>query len=160
MMNPRNTTAGTLKQLDSRIVARRPLQLACYALMNATAHGITTQLGALEHLEQIGLPTQGGEEAVGVVGIMQCVEAWDAKRADLGFDVDGLVIKVNDFALWDRLGTTSKFPRWAIAFKMTSRSCRSTPRGSYSPSLIIAPSSAPTMTKSSNMRLSYRVSGS
>lgn len=119
-VNPRNTTAGTLKQLDPRIVARRPLQLACYSLVNPEAHGVETQLEALDRLRDLGLPTQGGERAEGVEGIMDLVEGWDEKRGGLGFDVDGLVVKVNDFALWRRLGTTSKFPRWAIAYKFAA----------------------------------------
>ncbi len=116
-VNPRNATAGTLKLLDSRIVARRPLQVAFYNLVDGERHGAGTQLEALQYLERIGLPTHGGQGAEGPAGLMERVAEWESRRRDLDFDVDGLVIKVNAFALYRRLGTTSRFPRWAIAFK-------------------------------------------
>jgi DNA ligase (NAD+) len=119
-VNPRNTTAGTLKQLDSRIVAKRPLQVACYAVVAPDRHDLGTQLEALDFLKKKGFPTQGGEMATGIDWVMERVHAWEEKRTKLGFDVDGLVVKVNDFALWDRLGATSKFPRWAIAYKFAA----------------------------------------
>lgn len=119
-VNPRNTTAGTLKQLDPRIVARRPLRLACYGLVAPERHGVATQLEALAFLERLGFPTAGGEAASGAAGVMERVRAWETKRGFLGFDVDGLVIKVNAFALWAELGTTSRFPRWAIAYKFAA----------------------------------------
>jgi DNA ligase (NAD+) len=119
-VNPRNTAAGTLKQLDSRIVARRPLQFAAYTVVDPERHGLATQLEALEHLRKLGFATQGGEGAAGVQGVMERVGAWQERRAQLGFDVDGLVVKLNDLALWKVLGSTSKAPRWAIAYKFAA----------------------------------------
>ena len=116
-VNPRNTTAGTLKQLDSRMVAKRPLQFAAYAVVDPRRHGLKSQRQALAFLRQMGFVSHGGEEAVGVAGVMQRVEEWESKRSTLGFDVDGLVIKLDDFALSAELGATSKFPRGAIAYK-------------------------------------------
>ncbi len=116
-VNPRNATAGTLKLLDSRIVARRPLQIAFYTVVNAEAHGLASQLDALEFLRAVGLPTHGGEPAAGADELHERIAAWEARRRELPFDVDGLVIKVNDFAAQARLAATSKFPRWAVAFK-------------------------------------------
>jgi DNA ligase (NAD+) len=117
LVNPRNATAGALKQLDSRIVARRPLQLAAYQVLEPAAHGLATQLEALAFLARMGFPTHGGEPATGYAGILDRVQDWEARRKGLGFDVDGLVIKVNAFARWEQLGTTSRFPRWSIAYK-------------------------------------------
>jgi DNA ligase (NAD+) len=116
-VNPRNATAGTLKLLDPRIVARRPLQAAFYNLVDGERHGIRTQLDALAYLEEIGLPTHGGQPANGPDGLVERVKEWESRRRELDFDVDGLVVKVNEFALYRRLGATSRFPRWAIAFK-------------------------------------------
>jgi len=116
-VNPRNTTAGTLKQLDPRSVAKRPLQFAAYAVVDPRRHGLKTQRQALAFLRQLGFVSHGGEEATGVAGVMTRVHEWESKRATLGFDVDGLVIKLDDFALSAELGATSKFPRGAIAYK-------------------------------------------
>jgi DNA ligase (NAD+) len=116
-VNPRNTTAGTLKQLDSRMVAKRPLQFAAYAVVDPRRHGLKTQRQALAFLRELGFVSHGGEEAVGVAGVMARVHEWESKRSTLGFDVDGLVIKLDDFALAAELGATSKFPRGAIAYK-------------------------------------------
>jgi DNA ligase (NAD+) len=116
-VNPRNATAGTLKLLDSRIVARRPLQIAFYTVVNAEAHGLGSQLDALTFLKKVGLPAHEGEPAAGPGELHERIAAWEARRRTLDFDVDGLVIKVNEFALQSRLGATSKFPRWAVAFK-------------------------------------------
>lgn len=115
--NPRNTAAGTLKQLDPRSVAKRPLMFAGYAVVDPRRHGVKTQREALAFLRRLGFVTHGGEEAVGVAGVMERVHEWEDKRSTLGFDVDGLVIKLDDFALAAELGATSKFPRSAIAYK-------------------------------------------
>ncbi len=116
-VNPRNATAGTLKLLDSRIVARRPLQIAFYNLVHAEEHGVPTQLDALDFLARTGLPTHGGQPAAGPGGLAERVREWESRRRDLPFDVDGLVVKLDDFSLYPRLGSTSKAPRWAIAYK-------------------------------------------
>jgi DNA ligase (NAD+) len=116
-VNPRNATAGALKQLDPRITARRPLRIAFYGILDPAAHGVAGQVDAHAFLAGLGLPTPGVEAASGVDGVLERVHAWREKRAALGYDVDGLVVKVNPFALWERLGETSRFPRWAIAFK-------------------------------------------
>lgn len=119
-VNPRNTTAGTLKLLDPRLVARRPLQLACYAVVRPERYDITGQVDALRFLHDLGLPTRGAETAHGVDGVVERIAAWEGKRADLGFDVDGVVVKVNAIRLWEELGSTSRFPRWAIAYKFAA----------------------------------------
>jgi DNA ligase (NAD+) len=116
-VNPRNATAGTLKLLDPRIVARRPLRIAFYSLARPESFGITTQTDALRFVERQGLPSHGGETASGVEGLKGKLKAWDERRSTLDFDVDGVVIKVNRLDLHDKLGATSRFPRWAISYK-------------------------------------------
>jgi len=115
--NPRNSTAGTLKLLDSRIVARRPLTLSLYSVVNAAELGLATQTESLAFLETLGFPVQLAEPALGAAELLERIPVWDTRRAELDFEVDGLVIKVNRFDLHDELGATSRFPRWAISYK-------------------------------------------
>jgi DNA ligase (NAD+) len=119
-VNPRNATAGALKQLDSRITARRPLRIACYAIVAPEEHGLESQEEALAFLERMQVPTLGGRTVTGVEGILTAVREGEKTRTGLGFDVDGMVVKVNEFALWEELGATSRFPRWAIAYKFAA----------------------------------------
>ena len=114
--NPRNTAAGSLKQLDPALVAQRPLQAIFYAV--AEGAEFKKQSEALEALKELGLPThrywwvcRDIEEVIGRVEELQKLEA------KLPFEIDGAVVKVNDFGQWQRLGTTAKAPRYAIAYK-------------------------------------------
>lgn len=116
-VNPRNAAAGTLKLLDPRIVARRPLTLLVYAVVDAEGAGLATQLEAHALLRRLGFPTPDSESARGIDGVLERVHAWNEARHALPYEVDGLVVKVNRFALHRELGATSRFPRWAIAFK-------------------------------------------
>jgi DNA ligase (NAD+) len=116
--NPRNATAGTLKQLDSRIVAKRPLDIILYGIADAgdatiTSHEEVHRLLAKAglHKADISWRTETAEEAV------QAIRELDAKRKALPYETDGAVLKVNDFADQRALGATSKAPRWAIAYK-------------------------------------------
>lgn len=116
--NPRNGAAGTLKQLDARIVARRNLSIFCYGVEAAEGRRFSTQHEALEFLLQAGFPVNphfkrcGGIEEV----IAYCAQ-WEGKRKGLGYDTDGMVVKVDDLAQQRRLGVTSKSPRYMIAYK-------------------------------------------
>lgn len=114
--NPRNTTAGSLKQLDPALVAQRPLRAIFYAV--ADGPGFKKQSEALETLKKLGFPThrywwvcQDIEEVIARAGELQKLET------KLPFEIDGAVVKVNDFDQWKRLGTTAKAPRYAIAYK-------------------------------------------
>jgi DNA ligase (NAD+) len=119
--NPRNTTAGSLKQLDSTIVAKRPLNAVFYAVAavgQPPRLSITTQSDALNTLQQLGLPTHRHwwickdiEEVITRAEELQTIES------KLPFQIDGAVVKVNDLAQWERLGSTAKAPRYAIAYK-------------------------------------------
>lgn len=116
--NPRNTTAGTLKQLDPRMVEKRPLDIVFYGL--ADAGGLDLQsLGAVHALlKKAGL--RGADflwHADSAEGLLKAIHELDAKRKALPYETDGAVIKVNSLADQRELGFTSKAPRWAIAYK-------------------------------------------
>ncbi|MDT8855397.1 NAD-dependent DNA ligase LigA [Paracoccaceae bacterium Fryx2] len=116
--NPRNAAAGSLRQLDATITAARPLRFFAYAWGEVSQPLADTQLGAIARLDALGFPTNpltilcDGPEA------MQAhYKAIEAQRASLGYDIDGVVYKVDDLALQRRLGFRSATPRWAIAHK-------------------------------------------
>jgi DNA ligase (NAD+) len=116
--NPRNAAAGTLKLLDPREVAPRPLALFVYQWVGAPAAGLRTHAEALARLGQLGLPVN--PHAARVTGIdeaLVAIRAWETRRRDLDYDTDGVVLKLDDLAWHERLGATSKAPRWGIAYK-------------------------------------------
>lgn len=116
--NPRNTTAGTLKQLDPREVAKRPLNVVFYGLGDPGDAKLSTQRDIVKLLKAAGLP-KGDHlwECDTADGILKAIHELDEKRRKLPYDTDGAVIKVDAFAEQRDLGATSKAPRWAIAYK-------------------------------------------
>ncbi|MBN1826256.1 MAG: NAD-dependent DNA ligase LigA [Candidatus Eisenbacteria bacterium] len=116
--NPRNLAAGTLKLLDPRQVAKRPLRFRAYRIVDPEGIGIGTQMETLERLGAFGFSVDGEARLCeGIDGATaRCLEMQEA-RYRLPFGVDGAVLKVNDFSLYGRLGATSKSPRWGIAYK-------------------------------------------
>ncbi|MDR1622112.1 MAG: NAD-dependent DNA ligase LigA [Synergistaceae bacterium] len=116
--NPRNAAAGSLRQLDSKITASRGLSIFLYYIVDAPGRGIFRQSDTLRWLADHGLPTQ---EAWAFCNSMEDVaaftEEWRERRFGLNYVTDGVVVKLDDVALWDRLGSTSHAPRWAVAFK-------------------------------------------
>lgn len=116
--NPRNATAGSLKLLDPKLVARRKLNILVYYLINAKNYGINTQFEALEKLKNMGFPVSEYNKKVDSIrGVIDYCNFWEKKRAELPYVVDGVVIKVNEFSKQEILGATGKSPRWAIAYK-------------------------------------------
>ncbi len=116
--NPRNFAAGSLRQLDPRITASRPLQFFAYAWGEVSEPFAKTQLEAIHAMHRFGLPTnpltklcQSAEE------LLAHYRAIEAQRASLGYDIDGVVYKVDDLTLQQRLGFVSRSPRWATAHK-------------------------------------------
>ncbi|MCY3998924.1 MAG: NAD-dependent DNA ligase LigA [Flavobacteriaceae bacterium] len=115
--NPRNTAAGSLKLQDSSIVAKRQLNCFFFSVVQQNL-GDQTQFDILQKAKQWGFKIFEGMEIVdSVEGIWEFIEKWKSERKNLDFEIDGVVIKVNSLAYQNELGQTSKFPRWAIAFK-------------------------------------------
>ncbi len=118
--NPRNTAAGAMRNLDPALVARRGLSAWMYQVVapgDLTA-GPPLHAGMLRQLKAWGLAVEPHwRECDGIDAVIAFCEEWREKRHDLAFETDGVVIKLNDVAARERLGTTSKFPRWATAFK-------------------------------------------
>lgn len=116
--NPRNLAAGTIRQLDSKLVAARPLRFRAYDLIRNDEDEIPTHLDAYRLLRSIGV--MANEQATvfdSLAGVMEFVEQWDEKRQELPFMTDGLVIKVNNRKLYKELGVVGKHPRGAVAYK-------------------------------------------
>jgi DNA ligase (NAD+) len=119
--NPRNTAAGTIKQMDPREVAKRPMRTILYEVVDGARYA-KGHLASLDYIRRLGLPVSPhNASAADWDSLLSCVHAWQDKRDDLPYEVDGLVIKVDDFGQRSALGTTSKFPRWAIAYKFPAR---------------------------------------
>jgi DNA ligase (NAD+) len=119
--NPRNAAAGSLKLLDPRQAAQRPLALFFYALNSQAAAPLKTQSTLLAAFEAWGLPVNPHRCACGSLqDILDFAREWEEKRHALPYEIDGLVIKVDDFDQQSRLGATSKSPRWSIAYKYSA----------------------------------------
>jgi len=118
-VNPRNAAAGSLRQLDSRITARRPLRFFAYAAGTIEGAAMPEKHSELEDwLEHLGLPVCPERRVVsGAQGLMQYYSALGARRPDLPYDIDGVVYKVNNIAAQARLGYVARAPRFAIAHK-------------------------------------------
>jgi DNA ligase (NAD+) len=122
-MNPRNLTAGTLKTLDAREVAGRPLRVFLYTVVEASRHGLTSQWQALGWMRELGFPvSHDAKLANGIEEVEAIAGSWRGRYRKLPFDADGLVIKVNEFAAQTALGTTAKSPRWGLAYKFETES--------------------------------------
>lgn len=116
--NPRNLAAGTIRQLDPKLVAERPLTFVAYDLIRDEPVEVPTNMAAYETLTQLGLRRNMQAGVFGSVkSVMEFVHKWDTERHDLPFNTDGLVIKVNDRALFAKLGVVGKQPRAAVAYK-------------------------------------------
>lgn len=117
--NPRNAASGSLKLQDSAECAKRKLMFCMYFMM--APDGIVlpdTHFGRLDYARQMGFKVQPYiKECKDITEIKSFIDYWDHARWELPFGIDGIVIKVNQTSLWDRLGLTAKSPRWAIAFK-------------------------------------------
>ncbi|WP_031323793.1 NAD-dependent DNA ligase LigA [Rhodobacter capsulatus] len=116
--NPRNAAAGSLRQLDARITASRPLKFFAYSWGVLSEPLSDTQFGAIERLKALGFQTNPLTRlCADTAEMLAHYRAIEAQRATLGYDIDGVVYKVNDLALQARLGFRSTTPRWAIAHK-------------------------------------------
>lgn len=119
--NPRNSTAGSLKLLDSRQCAKRNLRLFAYSMDYVEGLTVASHLEALETLKKLGFPVNPNIKAFDTIdAVIDYCNSWADKRAELPYDTDGLVIKVNSFEQRRRLGATSKAPRWVVAYKFAA----------------------------------------
>ena len=119
--NPRNSASGTLKLQDSSIVAKRKLDCFIYAVY-LDNHKINSLFMQYNYLAQFGFKTPSVEDKYveqvnDVSGIMNFINYWEERKEDLPFEIDGIVIKVNEIDIQKEIGNTSKSPRWAIAYK-------------------------------------------
>ena len=121
--NPRNATAGSLRQLDSRITAERPLKIFCYGVGRLEGAGAATHTELLEQLQSWGLRVNLPEtrRASGIDRVVDFYRQASTKRESLAYEIDGVVVKVNDRSLQQELGEKTRTPRWAIACKFAPR---------------------------------------
>lgn len=122
--NPRNATAGSLKLLDPEMVAKRNLQLFVY---QGFLKNFETHWEVLEFLKKIGFPVSPYRKlAKGIREVIEYCNEWEEKRLHLPYNIDGMVIKVNSLSLQEKLGVTSKSPRWAVAYKFPAQQVETT----------------------------------
>ena len=123
--NPRNTAAGSLRQLDSALVAQRPLTILTYAIVNNNPK--TSQWETLQYLKQLGFPVSDLSQQCGSLEAMiACAQDWQEKRDKIPYEIDGVVIKLDDLTLADELGFVGKDPRGAIALKFPAQEMTTT----------------------------------
>ena len=116
--NARNAAAGSIRQLDSAIAASRGLDAFWYYVVNARDFGVRYHSEALRLADSLGFKTNPERRlCVGIDEVIEYIEEYTEKRPSLDYDIDGIVIKVDDMNTYDKLGYTSKTPRWAIAYK-------------------------------------------
>ena len=121
-VNPRNTAAGALRQLDSKNVATRPLRIFCYAIIQSDEQVPNKQTERLEYLKSLGFPVPNEiQHCQNIECLEQAYNKWIEIRDDLPYEIDGMVVKINDIDLADSLGIVGKDPRGAIAMKFPAQ---------------------------------------
>ena len=128
--NPRNAAAGSVRQLDSKITAKRKLDYMAYFIPNPADYGIKTQMESLEFLKELGFVTNHNLNKIAhnATEIISCINELGEIRDNLPFEIDGVVLKVNDLADEEKLGYTSRVPRWGIAYKFPAKEVLTTLR--------------------------------
>lgn len=118
LQNVRNAAAGSIRQLDSRVTAKRELDNFIYYLPEPEKYGIKTHLEALEFMKSLGFKVNPANRLVNdITGILDFIDEITEKRNKLPYEIDGVVIKVNNIAMQEKLGYTAKYPKWATAYK-------------------------------------------
>ena len=118
LQNVRNAAAGSIRQLDPKIAAKRHLDTWIYHLPNPLDYQINTHYEALEYMKSLGFKVNSASKLVkDVNGILDFIREYTEKRNTLPYEIDGIVIKVNDIRMQQELGSTVKYPRWATAYK-------------------------------------------
>jgi len=116
-VNPRNTAAGSLRQLDSSLTAERPLSVLIYQVVDSSEGIPPTQVQALKDLQAWGFPVPENQYCPDLDAVLDAVAGWEDRRDDLDYEIDGAVVKVNDLEVMDQLGVVGKAPRGAVAYK-------------------------------------------
>jgi len=120
--NPRNSAAGSMRQLDSRIVAQRKLDMFLYYLLVDNREPLREHWQNLDALAKMGFKVNPHRRLCKSFDeLMAYIQEWESKRDSLEYEIDGIVVKVNDIRLWEELAATAKSPRWAIAYKYAAR---------------------------------------
>ena len=118
LQNVRNAAAGSIRQLDPKVAAKRHLDTWIYHLPNPLDYGISTHYDALKYMKDLGFKVNSASKLVkDVDGILDFIREYTEKRSSLPYEIDGIVIKVNDIRMQQELGSTVKYPRWATAYK-------------------------------------------
>lgn len=123
--NPRNAAAGSVRQLDSRLTAQRPLSFFAYQIGYVDGETVTNQWQALDYLRRLGFAVNPdihlARGADALQQVIDFIHTWMTRRDTLPYEADGAVVKINDFALQEQLGVVGNAPRWAIAYKFPAR---------------------------------------
>jgi len=120
--NPRNAASGTLRQKDAKVVGERNLDAYIYYLVESEKLGLETHIDSIKYLEKLGFKTTGVYDLCeSIEKLGDRIEYWKKERETLDYETDGLVIKVNNLSLYEKLGTTTKAPRWAISYKFPAK---------------------------------------
>jgi DNA ligase (NAD+) len=120
--NPRNAAAGSMRQLDPRIVAERKLDIYLYQLLVDGGLALPEHWKALDALAKMGFKVNSHRRLCrSFEELLAFIQEWETKRDSLEYEIDGIVVKVNDARLWAELGTTAKSPRWSVAYKYPAR---------------------------------------
>lgn len=116
--NPRNAAAGSVRQLDSKVAAKRNLDMFIYNLISPDAHNLASHYDALLFAKSLGFKINPlSKQCKNIDEVIEYIETYTKKRDELEYDIDGIVIKVDDINLYDEIGYTQKSPKWAIAYK-------------------------------------------
>lgn len=116
--NPRNAAGGSLRQLNPKITEERKLDIFNYTIVNPEKYGLHNQYEALKFLEKNGFSVNPNYELCNDINeVIKYIEKWKDTRKELDYETDGVVIKVNDFSMQERIGYTVKSPKWAVAYK-------------------------------------------
>lgn len=119
--NPRNLASGTIRQLDGSVAKSRGLDVFCYGLVDAKDHGFDTYYDAMMYLKSLGFRVNEELEVCNTIDeVIDYINRITKKRESLDYEIDGIVIKVNELDLQEELGNTAKYPRWATAYKFKS----------------------------------------
>ncbi|HLS07467.1 NAD-dependent DNA ligase LigA [Lentibacillus sp.] len=127
--NPRNAAAGSLRQLDPKIAAKRHLDIFLYGVGEWQAGTLSSHSERLDYLQQLGFKTNPEWRKCNTIDdVIDYIKYWEQKRPDLDYEIDGIVVKVDNLAQQEELGFTAKNPRWAIAYKFPAEEVMTTLR--------------------------------